>query len=107
MGYLDDYNMRHGKCEYCKHHNVTGSMRCTECYGMAFEDSLDLFTFIRAKVSKDAVDKFNESDEGKRLYNAMEQYRQLYNQYRDSYNEARNRFVDDELRRIEESINSI
>lgn len=32
MGYLDDYNARIGKCEYCKYHNVTGSPRCAECY---------------------------------------------------------------------------
>lgn len=107
MGYLDDYNARHGKCEYCKHHSATGSHRCAECYGTAFEDSLDLYTFIRAKVSKDAVDKFNESDEGKQLFNLVEQKRLAYNESRDAYNKARDLFVDSELKRIEESINSI
>lgn len=107
MGYLDDYNARKGKCEYCKYHNVTGSMRCAECYGYSFEDSVDLYTFIRAKASKDAIEKFNESDEGKRLHDLMEQHRQTYNQCKDSYNEERDKFVDAELKRIEEFINSI
>lgn len=107
MGYLDDYNARHGKCEYCKHHNATGSHRCAECYGHAFEDAVDLYTFIRARVTKDAVEKFNVSDEGKRLYDMMEQHRQTYNQCKDSYNIARDQFVDAELKRIENSINSI
>ncbi len=107
MGYLDDYNTRHGKCEYCKHHNSIGSNRCCECYGGAFEDAVDLYTFIRAKVSKDAVEKFNASDEGKRLYDMMEQHRQTYNQCKDSYDRAREKYIDAELKRIEESINAI
>jgi hypothetical protein len=107
MGYLDEYNARHGKCDFCKYGNHTGSPRCVECYGTAFEDSLDLYTFIRAKVSKDAVDKFNESDEGKQLFNLVEQKRLAYNESRDAYNKARDSFVDSELKRIEESINSI
>ena len=107
MGYLDDYNARHGKCEYCKHHSVTGSYRCAECYGYAFEDNIDLYTFIRARVTEDAVEKFNASDEGKRLYDMMEQHRRTYNQCKGSYNKARDQFVDAELRRIESSIDSI
>lgn len=107
MGYLSDYNSRHGKCEYCKHHNATGSMRCAECYGMAFEDSVDLLSFIRAKVTKDAVDRFNESDEGKQLFSMMEQHRETYNQCRDSYNKARDVFVEAEIKRIEQSLDSI
>ena len=107
MGYLDDYRERHGKCEYCKHRSVTGSNRCVECYGGAFEDAVDLYTFIRARVTKDAVEKFNASDEGKRLYDMMEQHRQTYNQCKDSYDRAREKYIDAELKRIEESINSI
>ncbi len=45
--YIDEYNARHGKCDYCKYHNVAGSQRCTDCYGRAFEDTVDLYTFIR------------------------------------------------------------
>jgi hypothetical protein len=107
MGYLDDYNSRHGKCEYCKHHNSVESNCCCDCYGGAFEDAVDLYTFIRAKVSKDAIEKFNGTDEGKRLYNMMEQHRQTYNQCKDSYNNAREKFIDEELKRVDDIINSI
>lgn len=116
MGYIDDYKARNGKCEYCKHHNVNCSSRCTECdrkskckecYGHSFEDSVDLYTFIRASITKDAVEKFNTSDEGKSLYDMMEQHKQTYNQCRDSYNRARDKFVDAELKRVEDAINSI
>jgi hypothetical protein len=105
MGYIDDYNKRKGKCEYCKHHNYTGSHRCAECYGTAFEDSVDLLSFIRAKVTKDATNEFNESEEGKRLYNMMEQHRQTYNQCKDSYNQARDKFVDEAIRQFEDKLN--
>ena len=109
MGYIDDYKARNGKCEYCIHQD---SSKCTECYsgrcyGHSFEDSVDLYTFIRASVTKDAVEKFNASEEGKPLYDMMEQHRQTYNHYKDSYNKARDKFVDAELKRVEDAINSI
>lgn len=104
MGYFDEYKERNGKCEYCKHHR---SYRCAECYGTAFEDSIDLYTFIRARASKDAVDKFNKSDKGADLFNAMEQSRLEYEKCRDAYNTYRDKFIDEELERIESAINSI
>ena len=107
MRYLDDYNARHGKCDYCKYHNATGSHRCVDCYGSAFEDTIDLYTFIRAKVTKEAIEKFNVSNEGKQLYDLMEQHKQIYNQSKDSYNRAREQFVDAELKRIENAINTL
>lgn len=107
MGYLDDYKDRRGKCDYCKYHNATGSQRCVDCYGSAFEDTVDLYTFIRAKVTKDAIEKFNESDEGKQLYNIMDQHKQAYEQCKESYNREREKFVDAELKRIENAINAL
>lgn len=107
MGYFDEYNERHGKCEFCKHHNVTGSYRCAECYGHAFEDNVDLFSFIRARVTKDATNKFNESEEGKQLHDMMEQHRQTYNQCKESYNRELNKFIESEIKRVESVINSI
>ena len=107
MGYLSDYNARYGKCEYCRHHNVTGSYRCAECYGHAFEDAIDLYTFIRVKVTKDATEQFNESEEGKRLQQMVEQHRMTYNQCRDSYNAARDKYIDAAIKRVEESLDSI
>lgn len=109
MGYIDDYKERNGKCEYCIHQD---SSKCADCYsgrnwGHSFEDSVDLYTFIRASVTKDAVKKFNASDEGKPLYDMMEQQRQTYNQCKDSYNRARDKFINAELKRIEDAINSI
>ena len=109
MGYLDEYKARNGKCEYCIHQD---SSKCADCYsgrhwGHSFEDSVDLYTFIRASVTKDAVKKFNASDEGKLLYDMMEQQRQTYNQYKDSYNRARDKFINAELKRIDDAINSI
>ena len=104
MGYIDDYKSRNGKCEYCIHQD---SSICTDCDRNSFEDSIDLYTFIRASVTKDAVEKFNASEEGKPLYDMMEQHRQTYNQCKDSYNKARDKFVDAELKRVEDAINSI
>ena len=104
MGYFDEYKERNGKCEYCKHHS---SHRCAECYGHAFEDAVDLYTFIRVRASKDAVDKFNKSDKGAELFKAMEQSRLEYEKCRDAYNSSRDRFIDEELERIESAINSI
>ena len=109
MGYIDDYKARNGKCEYCMHQD---SSKCADCYsgrhwGHSFEDYVDLYTFIRASVTKDAVKKFNASDEGKLLYDMMEQHRQTYNQCKDSYNRARDKFINTELKRIEDAINSI
>ena len=109
MGYIDNYKARSGKCEYCIHQD---SSKCADCYsvrnwGHSFEDSVDLYTFIRASVTKDAVKKFNASDEGKLLYDMMEQQRQTYNQCKDSYNRARDKFINAELKRIDDAINSI
>lgn len=106
MGYLDDYNNRLGKCEYCKYH-ASGSYRCKECDSNKFEDVVDLYTFIRAQSSKEAIKKFNESAEGKRLHQIMEEHRIAYNTCRDEYNKARELFIDAELKRVENSINAI
>ena len=107
MSYLDEYKARKGKCEYCKYHDCYGSHRCVECYGGAFEDSVDLFSFIKAKASKSALDKFNESDEGKHLLDLVEQHHKAYNHSLDAYNSARDKFINSELERIEDLINSI
>lgn len=107
MGYVDEYNERHGKCEYCKYHSVTGSHRCVECYGRSFEDNVDLFSFIKARVTKEASDKFNTTPEGKQLYEMMEQHRQTYNQCKESYNRELNKFIEFEIKRVESIINSI
>ncbi len=60
-----------------------------------------------AKVSKDAIKRFNESTDGKRLYNIMEQHRQAYVQSKDLYNREREKFVDTELKHIENAINTL
>ena len=107
MGYVDDYKKRHGKCEFCKFHNVTGSYMCAECYGGSFKDTLDLVTFIRRRVSEDATEKFNASDRGKQLLADIDHYENLYDQCRHEYNKARDSFIDDELKRVDDIINSI
>lgn len=106
MGYFDEYNERHGKCEFCKYH-YTVSTTCTECYGKLFEDSVDLFSFIKARVTKEASDKFNATPDGKQLYDMMEQHRQTYNQCKESYNRELNKFIESEIKRVESIINSI
>lgn len=106
MGYLSDYKDRHGKCEYCKYKGSTSS-RCAECYGMAFEDSVDLLSFIRTKVKQEAIDQFNESEEGKRLQQMVEHHRATYNKCCDCYNAARDKYINAALKRIEESLDSI
>ena len=107
MGYIDDYKARHGKCEFCKYHNVTGSHVCAECYGYSFKDSLDLVTFIRKRVSEDATEKFNASEYGKQLLSDIEHYEQLYNKCKDEYNTARDSYIDEELKRVDGIINLI
>lgn len=107
MGYVDEYKKRHGKCEFCKFHNVTGSYMCAECYGGSFKDTLDLVTFIRRRVSEDATEKFNESERGKQLLADIDHYENLYDQRKREYNKARDSFIDEELKRIDNVINSI
>lgn len=107
MGYIDDYKARQGKCEFCKFHNVTGSHLCAECYGYSFKDKIDLVTFIRKRVSEDAIEKFNASEHGKQLLSNIECYKQLYDQCKDEYNAARDSFIDEELKRVDDIINSI
>lgn len=107
MGYIDDYKARHGKCEFCKYHNFTGSPVCAECYGYSFKDSLDLVTFIRKRVSEDATEKFNASEYGKLLLSDIEHYGQLYNKCKDEYNAARDSYIDEELKRVDGIINLI
>ena len=107
MGYVDDYKKRHGKCEFCKFHNVTGSYMCAECYGGSFKDTLDLVTFIRRRVSEDATEKFNESERGKQLLADIDHYENLYDQHKREYNKARDSFIDEELKRVDDIINSI
>ena len=107
MGYVDDYKSRHGKCEFCKFHNVTGSYICAECYGYSFKDKLDLVTFIRKNVSDDATEKFNASERGKQLLADIEHYEQLYDQCKDEYDTACKSFIDEELKRVDDIINSI
>lgn len=107
MGYVDDYKARRGKCEFCKFHNVTGSYICAECYGYSFKDRLDLVTFIRERVSDEANEKFNASEHVKQLLSDIERYKQLYDQYQDEYNTARDSFIKEELKRVDDIINSI
>lgn len=107
MGYTDEYKARHGKCEFCKYHNVTGSHICSECYGYSFKDSLDLVTFIRKIVSEDATKKFNMSERGKQLLSDIEHYEQLYDKCKDEYNAARDSYINEELKRVDDIINSI
>ena len=108
MRYIDGYKSRKGKCEFCKFHNVAGSYMCAECYDCSsFKDKLDLVTFIRKRAYDNALNKFIESDECKHLRDLVEQQRKLYYKCKFAYDKARTRFVDDELKRIDEIINSI
>jgi len=107
MGYIDEYNARHGKCEFCKYHNFTGSPVCAECYGYSFKDSLDLVTFIRKRVSDEATKKFNASEYGKQLLSDIEHYEQLCDKCKDEYNAARDSYINEELKRVDDIINSI
>lgn len=107
MGYIDEYKARHGKCEFCKYDNVTGSHVCAECYGYSFKDKLDLTTFIRKRVKEDAIEKFNSSERGKQLLSDIDHYEQLYDKCKDEYNTARDSYIDEELKRVDDIINSI
>jgi hypothetical protein len=107
MGYLDDYNARIGKCEYCKFHNVTGSQRCVECYGSAFVDKLCLYEFIRKQVTENAVDKFNNTNKGKQLLEELEKCKQAYYNAEDEYDKEKNDFIQSELKRIDNTINTL
>lgn len=107
MGYIDEYKARHGKCEFCKYHNVTGSHVCAECYGYSFKDSLDLVTFISKRVSEDATKKFNTSERGKQLLSDIEHYEQLYDKCKDGYSTASDTYINEELKRVDDIINSI
>ena len=107
MGYLDEYNARSGKCEYCKHRSVTGSNRCVECYGYAFEDKLGVYEFIRKRVSEDAAIKYDESSDGKLLLEKIDECKKALLEAEDFYKKEREKCIDKELKRIEDTINAL
>lgn len=105
MGYLELYNERRGKCEYCKH--PSGSHACGDCWGTSFVDKLDFYGFVKQQAKKDAEEKFNKSDEGKRLLLELEQAEEKYRECQRSYRTKKDEFIDAELKRIDNEFNSI
>lgn len=105
MGYLDEYNARRGNCEYCTH-SGPNRRTCVDCK-YHFEDDLDFYTFVRAKVTKEATEEFKKTDVGAKLYEIMETCRLTYVDSRDTYDKALRSYVDNALSKLDNSLNSI
>lgn len=104
MGYLTEYKERRGKCEYCVSHNNGGYSGCHECYGSLFKDKLDLLTYIRRRVNEDASKQFDNSDEGKFLFDTVESTREAYNDAKNKYDKSKDEFIKSELKKIEDKL---
>lgn len=104
MGYLNEYKERHGKCEYCVHHNRL-YRGCVECYDdYYFKDKIDLMSYIKQRVNEDASKQFDNSDKGKSLLEIVVETSKPYIEAKEKYDKAKNEFIELELKKIEDSL---
>lgn len=103
MGYLNEYKERHGKCEYCIHHNRL-YRGCVECYDAYFKDKLDLMSYIKQRVNEDASNQFDNSDEGKSLLAIVNETYLPYMDAKEKYDKAKSEFIELELKKVESSL---
>lgn len=103
MGYLNEYKERHGKCEYCVHHNRF-YRGCIECYDAYFQDKIDLMSYIKQRVNEDASKQFDNSDEGRSLLAIMNETSKPYIEAKANYDKAKREFIELELKKVENSL---
>lgn len=101
MKYLNEYKERHGKCEYCIHHNRL-YRGCVECYDANFKDKIDLMSYIKQRVNEDASKQFDNSDEGRSLLAIVNETSKPYMDAKEKYDKAKKEFIELELKKIED-----
>jgi hypothetical protein len=106
MTYMEEYKARKGKCEYCKNKGK-GENFCAECWGYSFADRLDFMGFVKKRVSEQARETFDETEEGKRLLAEYNKREEEYFNAKDTYEKARDLFVDNEVKKVEAKFDSI
>lgn len=106
MTYIEEYKARKGKCEYCKNKDK-GEYFCAECWGYGFADRLDFMGFVKKRVSEQARETFDETEEGKRLLAEYNKREDEYFNAKDTYEKARDLFVDTELEKAVAKFNAI
>jgi hypothetical protein len=106
MTYMEEYKARKGKCEYCKNKDK-GENFCAECWGYGFADRLDFMGFVKKRVSEQARETFDETEEGKRLLAEYNKREEEYFNAKDTYEKARDLFVDNEVKKVEAKFDSI
>lgn len=106
MTYMEEYKARKGKCEYCKNKDK-GEYFCAECWGHGFADRLDFMSFVKKRVSEQARETFDETEEGKRLLAEYNKREEEYFTAKDAYEKARDLFVDTELEKVVTKFDSI
>ena len=106
MTYMEEYKARKGKCEYCKNKDK-GEYFCAECWGYGFADRLDFMGFVKKRVSEQAREIFDETEEGKRLLAEYNKREEEYFNAKDEYEKARDLFVDNEVKKVEAKFNAI
>lgn len=106
MTYMEEYKARKGKCEYCKNKGK-GENFCAECWGYSFADRLDFMGFVKKRVSEQARETFDETEEGKRLLAEYNKREEEYFMAKDTYEKSRDLFVDNEVKKVEAKFDSI
>ena len=106
MTYMEEYKARKGKCEYCKNKGK-GENFCAECWGYSFADRLDFMGFVKKRVSEQASETFDETEEGKRLLAEYNKREEEYFTAKDTYEKSRDLFVDNEVKKVEAKFDSI
>ena len=106
MTYMEEYKARKGKCEYCKNKDK-GEYFCAECWGYGFDDRLDFMSFVKKRVSEQARETFDETEEGKRMLAEYNKREEEYFTAKDAYEKARDSFVDTELEKVVTKFDSI
>ena len=106
MTYMEEYNARKGKCEYCKNKDK-GYNFCAECWGYSFADRLDFMGFVKKRVSEQARETFDETEEGKRLLDEYNKREEEYFMAKDTYEKSRDLFVKTELEKVMTKFDSI
>ena len=104
--YMEEYKARKGKCEYCKNKDK-GEYFCAECWGYSFADRLDFMGFVKKRVSEQARETFDETEEGKRLLAEYNKREEEYFNAKDTYEKSRDLFVDNEVKKVESKFDSI
>lgn len=104
MSYIEEYRKRIGKCQYC----ACDSAVCHHsCYGYSFKDKLSLFDFIRERVKEQATRRFDDSQQGHELLDAMAQTELAFKDAKQRYNDEKKKYIEEALQKLESQIEQL